>query len=335
MDYKQYKIQDFLGDEYFVSWVIDGDPSATHFWEKWLRANPEKRLEVERAKELIKSVNYKHTDRLTDAEYSQIFERLLRTDGFATTRSGKGSYRYAYRIAATVVLLIVALIGYQEIQQPAEELVVQQVEISTEFGQRKTIKLPDGSVVKLNIGSSLEFPERFEGNTRTVKLTGEGYFEVAENKVKPFIIQTGGLLTEVLGTSFNLCAYTELDSITVAVVTGRVKISNESGLHQVLSPADMGIYSKQTQSIHKSKYDEDDLAWYSGTLIIENKPLPEVFRQLERWYGVEFEMAENMSLDGTYSGRYHNKSLELILEGIRTTSHINYTINNKKILIYE
>lgn len=335
MDYKQYKIQDFLGDEYFVSWVIDSDPSATHFWEKWLRANPEKRVEVERAKELIKSVNYKYTDRLTDTEYSHIFERLLRADEAATTLSGKGYYRYAYGIAAAVVLLIVAFIGYQEIQQPAEELVVQQVEISTEFGQRKTIKLPDGSVVKLNIGSSLEFPERFDGDTRTVKLTGEGYFEVTENKNKPFIIQSGGLFTEVLGTSFNLCAYPELDSITVAVVTGRVKISNESGLHQVLSPADMGIYSRQTQSILKTTYDEDILAWYSGTLIIENKPLPAVFSQLERWYGVQFEIADDVSLEGTYSGRYQNKSLELILEGISTTSHIKYSINNKKILIYE
>ncbi|MEQ8879261.1 MAG: DUF4974 domain-containing protein [Cyclobacteriaceae bacterium] len=334
MDYKQYKIDDFLGDEFFVAWVIDGDPAATHFWEKWLTAHPEKRLEVERARELIKSLNYKHTDQLSDTEYSQIFERLIRTDEAVSAHTGKENKRFVYGIAAAFVLLIVALLGYTEIQ-PAEEVTIQSVQISTEFGQRKTIRLPDGTIVKLNIGSSLEFPEKFNEVNRTVKLSGEGYFEVAENKDKPFIIQSGGLFTEVLGTSFNLCAYAEMDSITVSVVTGRVKISNESGLHQVLSPADMGIYSKQTQSIHKSKYDEDDLAWYSGTLIIENKPLPEVFRQLERWYGVEFEMAENINLEGTYSGRYHNKSLELILEGISTTSHINYTINNKKILIYE
>ncbi len=335
MDYKHYKIQDFLGDEFFVAWVIEGDPAATHFWEKWLTANPEKRLEVERAKELIKSVHYKHTDKLSDNEYSLMFECLLRADEAASSHSGNGSRRLVYGIAAAVVLLIVALIGYRETSQPIEELVVQQVEVSTELGQRKTIKLPDGSIVKLNIGSSLEFPEKFEGDTRTVKLTGEGYFDVAENKAKPFIIQSGELFTEVLGTSFNLCAYPELDSITVAVVTGRVKISNESGLHQVLSPADMGIYSRQTQSILKATYDEDILAWYNGILIIENKPLPEVFSQLERWYGIEFDFADNINLEGTYSGRYQNKSLELILEGISTTSHINYSINNKTIRIYE
>ena len=335
MDYKQYKVQDFLGDEYFVSWVIDEDPAATQFWEKWLRTNSEKRLEVERAKELIKSVNYKYTDRLTDTEYSQIFERLLRADEAAASPSGYRYKRLVYGIAAAIALLIVALIGYQETYEPVEELAIQQVEVSTEFGQRKTIKLPDGSIVKLNIGSSLEFPERFDMATRTVKLTGEGYFDVAEDKSKPFIIQSGGLFTEVLGTSFNLCAYPELDSITVSVVTGRVKISNESGVHQVLSPADMGIYSRQTQSILKTKYDEDILAWYSGILIIENKPLTEVFSQLERWYGVEFEIADGVNLEGTYSGRYQNKSLELILEGISTTSHINYSIDNKKIRIYE
>ncbi len=334
MDYKYFQVQDFLSDEFFVSWVIDGDQAATHFWEKWLRAHPEKRIEVERAKELIKSIDYKYTDRLSDAEYSMIFERLLRADDEASLQSRRNHHKYIYGIAASIVLLIVAFFGYQELE-PTATPTMQSLQVSTEYGQRRTIKLPDGTLVKLNTGSSLEFPEKFEREVREVKLIGEAYFEVAENKSKPFIIQSGGLFTEVLGTSFNLCAYPESDSITVSVITGRVKISNKAGSHQVLSPADMGIFSKESKSISKRNFDEDILAWSKGILIIENKSLPEVFNKLEKWYGVEFEFASGIKLEGTYSGRYQNKSLELILEGISTTSHIKYSINGKKILIYE
>lgn len=334
MDYKQFQVQDFLADEFFVSWVLKDDYATAHFWEKWLKANPEKRADVEQAKELIRSVNYRNTSRLTDTEYSSIFEKVLRASETNQRNIYPWFEKYSFRIAASIVFILVALFLYQ--RKP--ETIVESPElriVKTEFGQRRTIKLPDGTMVKLNVGSSIEYPEKFENSNRKVELTGEAFFDVTEDKTKPFIIKSGDLMTEVLGTSFNLSAYPERDTITVAVVSGMVMVSSESGIEEVLSPTDLGVFNKQNKSILKKKFDDDVLAWSDGILIIENQPLPDVFNMLERWYGVEIEYAEGMTLEGTYSGRYQNKSLELVLEGISYTSHIKYIINHKKILIYE
>ncbi len=334
MDYKQFQVQDFLADEFFVSWVLNEDAVSSHFWEKWLNANPEKRGDVEQAKEIIRSVNYRQTNRLSDDEYSAIFEKLIRVSQNTQSNNHSGFKKYAFRIAASIIFILVALFLYQ--REP--DVIVASTDfkiVKTEFGQRRTIRLPDGSTVKLNAGSSIEYPEVFGKESRIVELFGEAYFEVTENKAQPFIIHSGGLTTEVIGTSFNLSAYPEMDSIKVAVVSGMVKISNNEGGHQVLSPTDMGVFSKQSKSILRRKFEADILAWAQGILVIENKPLPQVFDMLGRWYGVEFQIKDGVNLTGTYSGRYQNKSLELVLQGISYTSHLKYSMNNNKILIYE
>ncbi|CAM9971303.1 unnamed protein product, partial [Chrysoparadoxa australica] len=203
MDYKHFEVQDFLADEFFVSWVLNEDATSTHFWEKWLKANPEKRAQIEKAKELIRSVHYKHTNRLTDTEYSSMFEKVLRTSESHQIYVLGWLSKYAFRIAASVIFILVALFLYQrnenEIPTSPDFRLAK-----TELGQRRTIKLSDGTMIKLNVGSSLEYPESFNQTSRRVTLVGEAYFDVAENTQKPFIIESGDLITEVIGTSFNL-----------------------------------------------------------------------------------------------------------------------------------
>ncbi|XOV94299.1 MAG: FecR family protein [Bacteroidota bacterium] len=336
MNYNEYKTEDFLSDEFFISWIIDADPAATHFWEKWLSTHPEKRVEVEQAKEFARSIHYKNSATLSDTEYSQIFENLLRSDSEKKPVSirKKRLKTLVYGLAASIALILVFLLGNNQSTTQSSKP-INTISVSTQYGQRKTIKLPDGTIVKLNIGSTIQYPESFDSDQRKVSLVGEAYFDVVQNKKKPFIIESNKLTTEVIGTSFNLSAYPEDKVIEVSVVTGMVKIRNEEGEIEVLSPSDMGIYSRESNSISKQKYDPDILAWNNGTLIFKNDPLPETFKKLERWYGVEFEFSKEVKLEGTYSGRYQNKSLELILEGISYTSHIKYIINNKKITIYE
>ncbi len=336
MKYEHYQVEDFIKDEFFVSWITESDPTANQFWEKWLKANPEKRVEVERAREFIRSVQYKQSGQLSDPEYSLMFEKLLRSSEMRSDSHRRKRYpKYIYGVAASIILLITAYFHFQLSKKERQHSEVSQLRVATEFGQRKTIQLPDGTIVKLNIGSSIEYPEKFEEDLRKVRLSGEAYFDVAKTKNQPFVIQSSELMTEVLGTSFNVSAYPENDTIAVSVVSGLVKISNEAGDVELLSPSDMGIFNKNSKTINKRIYDPEVLSWYHGILIFKNEPLPKVFEKLERWYGVEFEFEEGISLEGTYSGKYQNKSLELILEGISLTAHIKYSMNQKNVSIYE
>lgn len=333
MKYEKYQVEDFIKDEFFVAWVLATDDSAAQFWDKWLKANPEKRTAVAQAKEFVLSLHYKDQSSLSDSEYSLIFERILRDNEEQAPVRSRIDKKIIYGIAASVILLIAAFLSGITVDDSEKEVVINQLKVTTDFGQRRTIKLPDGTLVKLNAGSSIEYPEVFGNQHRSVKLRGEAYFDVVKKTNLPFIIESNDLTTEVLGTTFNIAAYPEDRAISVAVVSGKVRISNGDGALEVLDPAELGVFDKQDKSIKKGTYGPDLLAWYHGVLIFENESLPNVFTRLSKWYGVTFEFEDGLDLGGTYSGKYQNKSLKLVLEGISYTTKIKYSINQKRVSI--
>lgn len=146
------------------------------------------------------------------------------------------------------------------------------------------ITLSDGTRVSLNAGARLSYPERFSGAQRAVSLTGEAFFEVAENKEKPFVIVTGAVSTRVLGTSFVVNAPRE-DSVLVTVLTGKVALSEagQAGNRLVMTPGERGTY-RPGRLVKTPNPDPNFLAWQTGILTFRNTPLPVVVRDLERHY---------------------------------------------------
>ena len=340
MDYKDFEVGDFLQNEFFVDWVLRPNPESDHFWVNWINGRPEKRQEVELARELIKSLHYKEQYALNTKDYSHLMEKVLQHQGQTSVRHLlHRSFQNSFRITAFIFLLMSAaftLYWWVSVSEvPPPEPVTWKM-TGTEYGQKKTLVLSDGTKVILNSGSSIEFPESFGQATRHVKFKGEAFFEVARNAQKPFIIESGGLTTRVLGTSFNVQCFDEEDDISVSVVTGKVEIETETGQTALLQPNDMGVFNKVDKELTKRTFDIEKLiAWTSGTLLFENERLPEIFRKLEKWYGVRFVIQKGVNLQGKYSGEYKTKSLELVLEGLSYTSNFNYRINQKTITIYE
>ena len=337
MDYRNYDIEDFLQDEFFVSWVINPNKESDHFWNQWISTYPEKHTVVEQAKELVKSIKYKEEQRLSEAEYTQVFESVLKANRERNNRSFIWQLKHTMRLAATIALLIAAAIVL--VLNPVSSGDVQSVKMlvaKTEPGQKRTIKLSDGTTVMLNAGSSLVYPELFSDSSRMVTLFGEAFFDVEKDPSRPFEIESNNLITRVLGTSFNVRSYPEEATVSVAVMTGRVEVKGETGKSEILLPEDMGIFDVETGAIEKSHFDETSwIGWTKGILVFDNQTLPEIFKELENWYGVKIEVQKGMKLEGRYSGQYLNKSLEVILEGISYTSHFKYSINQKTILIYD
>src|SRR5690606_33507055 len=111
--------------------------------------------------------------------------------------------------------------------------------VATPNGGQYRITLPDGTSVSLNAASSLHYPTAFTENERRVVLTGEGYFEVTENKKQPFRVESNGQLLEVLGTTFNVNAYSNEPTVTTTLISGRVNLSTApNGPNQLLQPGE-------------------------------------------------------------------------------------------------
>ncbi len=337
MDYKDFDLHDFLQDEYFVGWVLHSDVESSHFWEQWLAANPEKRGTVQQAREMISSITYQKTDTLNDREYSEILEHLLKTNQKKNSQGFRWTIRHTLRLAASIAVFCIIYIVVRQAQvDDPPPMEYRQASVTTQMGQKRTVSLPDGTTVMLNSGSTLTYTVPFEKDIRSVSLTGEAFFDVVHNEKKPFIVLTTGLQTKVLGTSFNIRGYADDPFVSVAVLSGSVRLSSEGSNSHTLEPNEMGIYHGTLDHIERTSFDPDKtINWTRGILSFENESLETIFKELERWYGVNIEIKEGVRLEGKYSGRYSNDPLELVLKGLSYTSHFTYQINGKQIMIYD
>ena len=227
--------------------------------------------------------------------------------------------------------------NYKHGALPHVEMIVKH----TSLGERSIITLPDGTKVFLNSGSTLKFPKIFDGGTREVELTGEAFFEVKRIIKHPFIVYSGNLKTTVLGTSFNVHAYTNKEVLQVAVATGKVKveINNQEtkNTEPVFLTPNQKVESegKNLQLIIGKVNISDVIGWKNGVLIFEDSPIDEVVDKLEKWFGVPVQLANHNLSDVCFIGRFENPDLRDVLDAIKFTTGIEYKINNTKVLLYK
>ncbi|WP_436491589.1 FecR family protein [Chitinophaga sp. ARDCPP14] len=175
--------------------------------------------------------------------------------------------------------------------------------MSTPRGGQYRLTLPDGTTVWLNAASAITFPAAFTGNERKVKVKGEVYIEVAKNAKMPFIVDVDGQTTvEVLGTSFNINAYTNEGMIATTLVEGKVRVlagsiaaaaasSDRQLTHQAvtLRPGQQALQPDNTTTITiNSGADlEQVLAWKKGIFNFTGRPFQSIMKDIERWYDIE------------------------------------------------
>ncbi|TAJ11796.1 DUF4974 domain-containing protein [Marinilabiliaceae bacterium JC017] len=195
-------------------------------------------------------------------------------------------------------------------------------------GQTAEITLPDGSQVVLNAASKLIYPVSFNKKTRTVSLEGEGFFKVAKDKHKPFIVSTDVYDVRVTGTQFNLSAYDGAPYTTV-LVEGEVYIDwNEAGKSLRLSPGQAAVWSPGSNDLLKKTVKTDVFTnWQRGVIQFREETMKNVASYLERWYNVdvvfENKAAEQLPINGTL---LKSKPVDQILAVMKMTGQIDYTI---------
>jgi transmembrane sensor len=210
-------------------------------------------------------------------------------------------------------------------------LTVDSLEVIAPIGSRTVVQLSDGTEINLNYGSKIKYPRIFTGDRRAVTLSGEGYFNVAHNPEKPFIVKTGNLNVIALGTKFNVQSYPNDNAISTTLVEGRVVIEKVSSGQETLTvgsmvPGQHVEYNKTTGNIKSSKGSiYKYIAWTDGKLVFDNEPIKTVAEKLGRNYNVEIEVAEN-ALDLTYTVTFSDDPLYLILDLMTETTPVKYKI---------
>lgn len=251
------------------------------------------------------------------ANYATLIDRIKSTP---TTNRSDSRFSSVRNIAASFVFIIslsLALIyGYRDLTTPSDTAFSYET-FSPEGSQTKII-LPDSTIVWLNSASTLKYSRAYGIKNREVTLVGEGYFEVASLAKRPFVVRTGALSVNVLGTVFNVRAYNEDDNVTVNLMKGSVNLKipgSESDQLHTMKPNDQLVFNKLTRKIELSQTDASRSAlWTTGRLSFVDATFDQISRDLERKYDVIIQIADNTIKSEVFSGSIDmNLSLKEVL----------------------
>ncbi len=204
--------------------------------------------------------------------------------------------------------------------------------ISTPKGGQYQLELPDGSQVWLNATSSIHFPTSFIGTERRIEVTGEAYFEITRNPNMPFIVSVNNAEIQVLGTHFNVNAYSDEDNVKTTLLEGSVKFVND-GNTNILKPGQQAQLTKERTTKVVSNVDVDEVvAWKNGMFDFDNAGIETVMRQLSRWYDVEIEY-KGKNDDLFIAEMRRNINLSDALKALELTGKVKFDIQGKKIIV--
>ena len=203
-------------------------------------------------------------------------------------------------------------------------------------GGEYNLVLADGTSVMINSDSKLNVPDRFEGKERRVRLEGEALFHVARDVEHPFIVETVGGDVTVLGTVFNVNAYSDEDYVQTTLVEGSVAFQGKGMADaKTISPGEQITYDLQTNGINVERVNTDIFtAWTEGKWIIEGMRLDEIMKQLARWYDITvfYQNPEAKELVFTGDLEKYNKC-NVILDIISLTTNVEFELKERVIIV--
>ncbi len=249
------------------------------------------------------------------------------------------SIRIILRAAAVVLLL--CIIGYFIINISTKSNTdYDLITVENAGNEPKQLSLVDGSQVWLKPGSNLSYASPFQSGVRSVSLEGEAYFEVAHNPSSPFVVQTGNMLTRVLGTRFHVSARGDQEQVEVALLQGSVALQlKEDTLIRTLDtlkPGEAFTFRKIDQNYTTNAL-QDTLryAWKDGIIRFQRADIEEVVRILEEWYGIHIQIIDKKQIHETLVHRIDTRKMtfDQVIEGIHLVARYRFEKKSKNYYI--
>ena len=210
--------------------------------------------------------------------------------------------------------------------------------ISTPRGGRYHITLPDGTKVWLNAASRLRYPTAFNGSQREVTLSGEAYFEIAENASQPFFVNLDNMQVQVLGTSFNIMAYSDEEAVQTTLLQGKVKVNATAAdvqdKQKILVPGQCAsLFRNGTLKVQNNVNTEEVIAWKNDLIQFAGTDVRSAMRMIARWYDVEIEYRGEVPNAHFRGGLSSDASIEKLLDMMQQTGEVHFKVSGRKIIV--
>ncbi len=279
----------------------------------------------------------------TEGDDSEIDDSLEtfheRRDNYEASRNRMRIVRMALRYAAIFILPIVTAILAWQYSAHHYRNASEMVECYVPDGQTENIKLSDGTVITANGGTYFLYPREFrtDKSIRNVYLQGEAHFAVKHDSERPFIVNIGKLKVKVLGTHFNVKAYTNDENIVTTLEEGKVKVY-DSHSEATLLPGEQASYDRQNGKIVKNNVDAEKYnCWMKGNLNFEQQTLEDILFTLEHKYNVRFRISPSVDLSRRYTMNFSpQETVTDVMDVISELSKdLKYSHQGKVIKLYK
>jgi len=313
MTFRDFKTEDFLQHPVFRQWVLEQEPEATRFWEQWLQENPDKQPAVAHARELLLLIGGGSAHAPAPQDEEQTWEKVLQSISIANQHTAAGTKlvpmhkKRRWWPYAAAALLAGVLVAWAAIFFSLNNKTVQ---YATVMGEMKTIELPDHSVVKLNVNSTLSFSKKWAGTgPREVWLKGEAFFTVQHTyNNQRFVVHTNDVNIQVVGTEFNV--NTRRVKTQVVLRNGVVKLTlnnttsaKKAAAPITMKPGDMVTYSAATAELSNQRVNPEQYAsWSTPALLFNETPVAEVIRSLQDNLGLTIVLEDDSLGAQTFTG---------------------------------
>ena len=263
-----------------------------------------------------------------------LFDVTLFSDGSNIQRKPKGHLYLYPLIAIAAMLAIVFVMDLPHMHKPKQQL-SQTIRIPA--GQRAQMDLPDGSIVWLNSQTTLTYDENFGKKDRKVTLDGEAYFDVAKDKKRPFIVETGKCNMEVLGTKFNVEGYSDKDDFEVTLMEGSVRVASRIGLGDtlMLKPDSKACLQKDGRLKVIPVDDYNPYRWKEGLICFRNESFLSIMSDLEKYFGVSIVVENKNVLKYYFTGKFRQADgIDYALRVLQRDIRFKYERDDENQIIY-
>ncbi|MBL7700583.1 MAG: DUF4974 domain-containing protein [Chitinophagaceae bacterium] len=341
MRYDAYEVEDFLQEQSFLNYCIAANEDDVRLWTDWISAHPARETVVKQARELYFMLNGNITAKQFAADEQSFMDAFREHTGepILVAREGNARRAWWYSGAAAAAVLLAFLV-YNAMTtsktSPANQVVYSTPNASA---QKKPVMLPDGSSVTLNSGSTIKLAADFNTHSRELTLEGEGFFRVAHDAGKPFIIHTAAMDVKVLGTVFNVKAYPLDRESETSLISGSVEVTVQKDRKKIiLAPNqkvtllnDAGPAAQKTgNAYHVVPLTETageqavELSWTQNKLVFRDNNFEDISRELGRWYDVRFIFEDEAVKKFRYSATFENKNIDEVLAALQLSRHFSF-----------
>ena len=339
MNYSEYQVADFATDDFFIQWVKNTTAANEAFWTGWLAQHPQKQEIIEEARLLVEMLSGDE-DAMQDWELEEVWQNLNEERRNAEIPARNKARILPIKFWQQRGTLVAAAIGIFLLVASGIFFFLQDIpamEYATRYGEKRTIQLPDSSVVVLNANSKLTVPAKWASSKpREVKLKGEAYFSVTHKlNQQQFIVHTAdGLQVEVLGTEFNVSDRGSKRQVVLTSGKVRLHLAGTTKKQQVLmKPGELVTVTEKGDYTQKTINPELYTAWKDNKLIFYQTSLREIATMLEANYGYEVIMQDSSLANQRITAYLEAGSLNDILVTLSETLDIRITQQQQKIIM--